>query len=78
MSSVIRKGIENKGKNNPFPCWLVCVQGPCRSEYLMSFLCGTEPNISLNEEVAEHDNVILVQASELERNNAEGEVVFGN
>lgn len=44
----------------------------------MSFPSATEPNIWLNEEAAEHDNVILVQACELERNNTKWKVEFGN
>lgn len=43
-----------------------------------SFPSATEPNIWLNEEAAEHDNVILVQACEPERNNTKWEVAFGN
>ena len=44
----------------------------------MSFPSTTEPNIWLNEEAAEHGNVILVQARQLERNNTKREVAFGN
>lgn len=44
----------------------------------MSFPSATEPNIWLNEEAAERDNMILVQARELERKNTKWEVVFGN
>ena len=35
----------------------------------VSFPRATEPNIGLNAEAAEHDNVILVQAHEPERHN---------
>lgn len=44
----------------------------------MSSPSATEPDIWLNEEAAEHDNEILVQAQEIEGNNTKWEVEFGN
>lgn len=44
----------------------------------MSFPSAAEPNICLNEEAAEHDNVILVQAHALERNKTEWKVELRN
>lgn len=44
----------------------------------MSSPSATEPDMWLNEEAAEHDNEILVQAQEIEGNNTKWEVEFGN
>ncbi len=46
--------------------------------WIQSFPSATEPKIWLNEEAAEHDNVILAQARELERKNTKWEVAFGD
>lgn len=77
LPTVIRKSrIEwrrpDKKKKALFPAGWHAFKNP------MSFPSTTKPNIWLNEEAAEHDNVILVQARELERNNTKWEVVFGN
>lgn len=44
----------------------------------MSSPSATEPDMWLNEEAAEHDNEILVQAQEIEGNNTKWELEFGN